>query len=149
GLLWKDGVEKCGIGGRGGRSGSSVTRGSIFCEVEILTTASITCSATSAMFSGPRAAAGCAAVKASAAASAAVGIKRVGTARSNKRVEKRCKLNGSNGMEAGAAGRTRHWKGRFGRVLLWRLGRKTAAGRRTNARDQLGFGLGRNSDCLR
>src|SRR5262245_41880725 len=32
-------------------------RASTFCEVEILTTASITCSATSAIFSGPRAAA--------------------------------------------------------------------------------------------
>src|SRR5271165_1559864 len=32
-------------------------RESTFCEVEMLTTASITCSATSAMFSGPRAAA--------------------------------------------------------------------------------------------
>jgi hypothetical protein len=35
---------------------------------------------------------------------------------------------------------------RFGKVLLSRLGRKAAAGRTINAKDQLGFGLGRNSD---
>src|SRR5580693_795349 len=35
----------------------SATCASTFCEVEMLTTASITCSATSAIFSGPRAAA--------------------------------------------------------------------------------------------
>ena len=43
----------CGIG-------AALPRASTFCEVEILTTASITCSATSAMFSGPRACAGAA-----------------------------------------------------------------------------------------
>jgi hypothetical protein len=56
----------------------------------MLTTASITCSATSAMLSGPRAVAGRAAVKIKAAASAAAGIKRIGGWRSNERTLKRC-----------------------------------------------------------
>jgi len=47
-------------------------RGSTFCDVEMLTTASITCSATSAMFSGPRAAAFHAGRMMIAAASAAM-----------------------------------------------------------------------------
>ena len=46
-------------------------RVSTFCEVEMFTTASITCSATSATFSGPRAAAMEAGNTMSAAASAA------------------------------------------------------------------------------
>ena len=49
--------ENSSIGEPGGRSGRLPMRVSTFCEVEMLTTASITCSATSAMFSGPRAAA--------------------------------------------------------------------------------------------
>src|SRR5690349_14692509 len=76
----------------------------------MLTTASMTCSATSAMFSGPRAAAGCAAVKQGDATNAAAGTKPVGRVRSNQRTEKRCKFNGSNGMEAGTPGQARHWK---------------------------------------
>ena len=50
-------------------------RASTFCEVEILTTASITCSATSATFSGPRAAAmeaGSTTIAAASAAAAAL-----------------------------------------------------------------------------
>src|ERR1700733_11218972 len=54
----KNSSKNSSIGEPGGRSGMPVTRASTFCEVEMLTTASITCSATSAMFSGPRAAAG-------------------------------------------------------------------------------------------
>jgi len=51
------------------------------------------------MFSGPRAAVVCAAVKVKAAAKAAAGNKQIGSVRSNKRAEKRCKFNGSDGME--------------------------------------------------
>src|SRR6202030_993943 len=68
----KNSSKNSSIGEPGGRSGMPVTRASTFCDVEILTTASITCSATSAMFSGPRAAAGCAGSMIAAAISAAV-----------------------------------------------------------------------------
>src|SRR6202163_4925930 len=68
----KNSSKNSSIGEPGGRSGIPVTRASTFCDVEILTTASITCSATSAMFSGPRAAAGCAGSMITAAISAAV-----------------------------------------------------------------------------
>src|SRR3984885_2200660 len=53
----KNSSKNSSIGEPGGRSGMLPMRASTFCEVEILTTASITCSATSAIFSGPRAAA--------------------------------------------------------------------------------------------
>ena len=53
----KNSSKNSSIGEPGGRSGILPMRASTFCEVEMLTTASITCSATSAMFSGPRAAA--------------------------------------------------------------------------------------------
>src|ERR1700733_10022524 len=67
----KKSSKNSSVGEPGGRSGKPLTRASTFCEVETLTTASITCSATSAMFSGPRAAAGRAGRMKSTAASAA------------------------------------------------------------------------------
>src|SRR5581483_878324 len=54
----KKSSKNCSIGEPGGRSGMPEILASTFCEVDTLTTASITCSATSAIFSGPRAAAG-------------------------------------------------------------------------------------------
>jgi len=67
----KNSSKNSSIGEPGGRSGKPLMWESTFCEVEILTTASITCSATSAMFSGPRAATGFADSTATAAISAA------------------------------------------------------------------------------
>ncbi len=72
----KNSSKNSSIGEPGGRSGMPFMRASTFCDVEILTTASITCSATSAMFSGPRAAAGHAGRTMIAAASAAMAGRR-------------------------------------------------------------------------
>ncbi len=54
----KNSSKNSSNGEPGGNCGVGPLRCSTFCEVEMLTTASITCSATSAMPSGPRAAAG-------------------------------------------------------------------------------------------
>ena len=83
----KNSSKNSSIGEPGGRSGMPLTRASTFCDVEMLTTASITCSATSAMFSGPRAAAGCAGSMTTAAVSAALPRRAAGIARDGETVK--------------------------------------------------------------
>src|ERR1700688_1101828 len=127
----KNSSKNSSIGEPGGRSGMPVTRASTFCDVEMLTTASITCSATSAMFSGPRAAAGCAVKMITAASNAAVTAPRRTNCERWREVKWR-------DMDVGAPAKGLNWKSapdvppaqghpQPARPLGTRLGRKSDA----------------------
>ena len=72
----KNSSKNSSNGEPGGSCGIGVLRASTFCEVEMLTTASITFSATSAMFSGPRARVGVESAGSASAAAATRGQSR-------------------------------------------------------------------------